>query len=137
MRAKRNTSRFQDSVFGELIFAYTRAEALADGVLIDATRSAKEAGLRCPVALTASVWAEYVRVPEGLEGQDESGRLWDVVWMLRHGVIQQRKDATELTFQLYVKNANNRMPELVSLRAVCGPDDNGEPCVTVMRLDED
>jgi hypothetical protein len=127
-----------ESVVDELdCFTYSRAEALADGVLIDVTTTAIHAGFRYPVALTASVWSKYVRVPEGLEGQDETARLWDVVWMLRHGISRQRTDATELTFQFYVRNANDRLPELVTLKAVCGPGDNGEPCVTVMLLDED
>ena len=37
-----------------LVLAYTRREAIADGVLIDATETAKEAGFRYPVALTAA-----------------------------------------------------------------------------------
>ena len=57
----------------DLIFSYTRAQAIEDGVLVDVTETAKEAGFRIPVALTQSVWAEYVAVPEGVEGQDEEG----------------------------------------------------------------
>ena len=48
-----------------VIFSYTRAQAIADGVLIDATELAKEAGFRIPVAVTAGVWAECVAVPDG------------------------------------------------------------------------
>ncbi len=36
----------------DLIPVYTRAQALADGVLVDVTETAKEAGFRAPVALT-------------------------------------------------------------------------------------
>jgi hypothetical protein len=32
---------------------------------------------------------------------------------------------------------DNRAPQLVTLRAACGPGDNGEPVVTVMMPDED
>ena len=39
-------------VFGPPIHTYTRAQALADGVLVDAGPLAKEAGFRWPVALT-------------------------------------------------------------------------------------
>ena len=46
-----------------VIFSYTRAQAIADGVLIDATELAKEAGFRIPVAVTAGVWGECVAVP--------------------------------------------------------------------------
>ena len=59
-----------------VIFSYTRAQAIADGVLIDATELAKQAGFRFPVALTTGVWAECVAVPAGVAGQDETGRLF-------------------------------------------------------------
>ena len=52
----------------ELISSYSRAEAIADGQLIDVTELAREAGLRYPTALTAAVWAGCVEVPQGLVG---------------------------------------------------------------------
>ena len=48
----------------EIIDSYTRKQAIADGVLIDVTETASEAGFRIPVALTRAVWADYVAVPE-------------------------------------------------------------------------
>jgi hypothetical protein len=36
----------------DLIHSYSRAQAIADGVLIDVSATAREAGIRCPVALT-------------------------------------------------------------------------------------
>ena len=58
----------------EVIDAYTRAQALEDGVLVDVSEMAKEAGIKFPVALTATVYGQYVEVPEGVTGQrlDES-----------------------------------------------------------------
>ena len=61
----------------DLIHAYTRKQALADGVLIDVTTTAKEVGFCFPVAVTAVLWSQYVRVSDGVEGRDEAGRLWD------------------------------------------------------------
>src|SRR5262249_13138019 len=40
----------------DLIHAYTRRQALADGVLIDVTTTAKEVGCCFPVAVTADRW---------------------------------------------------------------------------------
>ena len=74
-----------------VIFTYTRAQALADGFLIDvSSKLAREAGFRYPVALTAGVWAECVAVPEGVTGQDETGRLWDILNMLRFATLAKR-----------------------------------------------
>ena len=70
-------------VFGPPIHVYTRAEAVADEVLVDVTETAREAGFTVPVALTANVWADVQRLPKsGL--QDARGRLWDLLWMSRH-----------------------------------------------------
>lgn len=121
-----------------LIFSYTRAQALADGVLVDVTDQAKEAGFVIPVALTAAAWAEYVRVPEGVPGQDERGRLWDVLTMLRFAIRRDVTGSPELHFQLHVRNdGSDGEPPLVTLKAVCGPNDDGSPCITVMLPEED
>jgi hypothetical protein len=126
-------------VFDEshLIHRYTRADALRDGVLVDVTETAKEAGIKYPVALTRAVWEQYVKVPPGVVCQDEAGRLWDICWMLRCA-IGRSSGRTILTFGLHVRNDNREgTPPLVRLKAVCGPGDDAEPVVTVTMLNED
>src|SRR5262249_40620714 len=59
----------------DLIHRYTRAQAIADGALIDVSSTAREAGIHYPVALTAAVWQKCVAVPPGVLCQDEAGRL--------------------------------------------------------------
>ena len=41
-----------------VISTYSRAQALEDGVLVDAGPLAKEAGFRWPVAITAAAWED-------------------------------------------------------------------------------
>ena len=120
----------------DLIFAYTRSQAIEDGVLVDVTTTAQEAGIKYPVALTRAVWCRYIEVPEGVECQDEAGRLWDVLSMLAFATRRSREPGDTLHYQFYVKN-DNRRPKLVTLKAVCGPADNGAPCITVMEPSED
>ena len=55
-------------LFGGVIYAYTREQAISDGVLIDVSKMAKEAGIRFPVVLTSAVWHEYVLPDEELKG---------------------------------------------------------------------
>jgi hypothetical protein len=120
-----------------VIYAYTRAQAIADGVLIDVSKLAREAGFKLPVAVTCGVWAECVAVPEGVTFQDETGRLWDVLMMLRHA-IAKNSDGDRVDFALHVRNDNrDGMPPLVRLYALCGPGDEAEPVVTVMLPHED
>jgi hypothetical protein len=122
----------------DIIYAYTRRQTIADGVLVDVTETAREAGLTVPVAVTADVWSECVALPPGIPGdQDTAGRLWDVLWMLRHAVARGEPDASELRYELSVRVGPNEGPALVELKAVCGPDDDGRPCLTVMFPDED
>jgi hypothetical protein len=121
----------------EVIHRYTRADAIRDGVLIDVSEAAKEAGFRFPVALTAAVWGRCVAVPSGVQCQDEAGRLWDVLTMLRLA-IGRSGGGPEVRFAVHVRNDNReRTPPLVRLKALCGPDDDGSPCVTVMLPDKD
>src|SRR5437660_10897516 len=120
----------------DLIHSYSRAQAVADGVLIDVSATAREAGLRYPVALTRAVWEKCVAVPPGVWCQDEAGRLWDVLWLLACAV--RRGAGPVVRFGVHVRNDNReRTPPLVRLKALCGPGDAGEPVVTVMFPDED
>jgi hypothetical protein len=120
-----------------LIHSYSRSEAIADGVLMDVSEMAREAGFRYPAALTRAVWERYVVVPDEVDGQDVDGRLWDILWMLKQAIAmepQSKKDVMQ--FRLYVRN-DNRKPKLVTLKSVCGPGDDGEPVLTIMLPSED
>lgn len=123
----------------ELISSYTRAAAIEDRVLVDVSSTAREAGITFPVALSRRVWADYVEVPAGVQCQDEAGRLWDILWMLRAAI--SRGDNTSLIeYTLYVRNSTRARldrRDLVTLKALCGPGDASEPVITIMVLSED
>jgi hypothetical protein len=124
---------FEDA---DLIHRYTRAEALADGVLIDVTATARQAGFKYPVALTAAAWETCVAVPPGVACQDEAGRLWDVLFLL--ALAAGRSSGDLIRFAVHVRNDNREgTPPIVRLKALCGPGDRGEPVVTVMLPTED
>lgn len=96
----------------------TRAQAVLDGFQVEATKTAQEARIRFPVFLTCTVFDAYVTVPEGVTGQDEAGRLWDIVWMLRFAIRKTAQGQDRLPFALYVRNEDRR-PKLVKLVAGC------------------
>ena len=122
----------------DLIHAYTRADALADGVPTDVSAAAQEAGFKFPVALTAAAWAKCVVVPPGVRCQDEAGRLWDVLTVLRRAIRRGSGGARKVRFAVHVRNVNRRgVPPRVRLKDVCGPGDRGEPVLTVMMQEED
>ena len=127
-----------DSPFGPVIYSYTRAQAIADGVQVEVTETAKEAGISFPVFLTRTVFDAYVAVPPDVTAQDERGRLWDIVWMLRFAIIRARPGVQRIPVALYVRNDNHRA-KLIKLIATCGPRDidDPSPAITVMMPDED
>ncbi|MFK0004992.1 DUF6573 family protein [Paenarthrobacter sp. NPDC090522] len=128
----------------EVISAYSRAQAIGDGVLKDVTELAREAGFTYPVALTAGAWAEAVTWnPAQGEGQDETGRLWDVVWMgsaaIRRNRGRHAAATNRLPFHLYrIPNVPDAT-EATELELVMeiGGGDEGEPVITIMLPTED
>ena len=118
-----------------VIHAYTREEAISDGVLVDVSEMASEAGFRYPVAVTRWVYEECVAVPPGTVGQDELGRLWDLLVVLSVG-CRTGSLSDETLFSLRVRN-DDREAKDRTLKAVCHPGDTGEPVITVMFPSED
>ena len=122
-----------------IIYTYTRAQAIADGFQVEVTKTAEEAGIRFPVFLTRSVYDAYVTVPDNVTAQDEAGRLWDIVWMLRFAILRSRPGADRLPVALYVRNSDHERARLIKLVATCGPVDIDDPApaITVMLPEED
>lgn len=122
----------------EIISVYTRAQALSDGVLIDVTDTAGEAGFRVSVALTAAVWADCVAWDHEHEQapQDEPGRLWDVLVMAAHAARFNKGDSRAPFYVLRIPSQGQRA-EPVQLVAHIGPGDDGEPVITIMQPGED
>lgn len=125
-----------------LVFSYSRAQALEDGVLVDVSQVAAEAGLAYPTAITAAAWADCVAwSPEDSARQttqDEAGRLWDVLWMARMG-MRRASGRSECLFKLYrvPRGGRGHMPRLTTLKVVCGPGDTLDPVLTLMLPEED
>jgi hypothetical protein len=103
-------------------------------MLFDVSEMAWEAGICLPTAVTAAVWERFVRVPKACPWQDETGRLWDILCMLRCAAAANQS-SSELQFQMFVQNTPGS-PKPVTLKAVCGPGDDGTGVVTVMLPEE-
>ena len=120
----------------DLIYSYTRVQAIEDGILIDVSELAKEAGFVVPVAVTNGVWSSIVVPPKKAkeQGECETGRLWDVLYIASRRI----KEATGNEVLYHILATNNRgTRKLVQLKAVAGPGDNGELVITIMLPDED
>lgn len=135
--------------FGEVIHRYTRAQAIEDGVLVDVTEMAREAGFRVPVAITQAVHADISDIPEGEGWQSYDGRLWDVLWMGYFAIKSGRLDVERNTYDLYMNRGEKQVymkngkvdrsaPDTpYRLKMHSGPGDEGEHVITIMRPEED
>jgi hypothetical protein len=122
---------FTDS---EVISAYSRNEALEDGVLIDVSEMAREAGFRLPVAITEALWADIEAISERFTWQEVKGRLWDVLWMGIQAVRSSKVGGDTLVYGLHLPVGATTEYQV---KLVCGPGDDAEPVITLMRPDED
>jgi hypothetical protein len=129
-------------LFGDEIYCYTRAQAIDDGVLVDVSEIAKEAGFKISVVVTQAVWEKYVawtgEDTDKQTYQDESGRLWDVIWMLSLASNRSR-GKSDVMYELYAvpRDGRSRRPAKIQLKAVIHGGDHGEPAITVMLPTED
>src|SRR6266404_3337018 len=72
-----------DNLWGEPITSYTRAQAIADGVLVDLTsatddrgqRLCQQAGFKVPVAITRAAWAQTVEAGGKWTPTDDGEKL--------------------------------------------------------------
>jgi hypothetical protein len=120
----------------DLIYAYTRTQALADGVLVDVSQIASEAGFRYPVAISADLHARITpNEREKALGQSYEGRLWDVVvlavFAARLAGLADRVSFEVSLFEAEVAPPHRTHHNTISLWMVVGPGDQGEPVITI------
>jgi hypothetical protein len=135
----------------KIISSYTRAEAVEDGVQVRILQEAsREAGIVFPVFMTRGVFNKYVRVPDGMPHQSESGRLWDILFMFRLAAMNTPGSDLLFKFVCQLPDAGNwtryekmcegnRLLREITLRAVIGPIDLGDlqPAITILFPNKD
>lgn len=121
----------------DIVYSYTRKQAIEDGVLIDVTETAKEAGFVIPVAVTNGLYSEYLEPSQSLKerGQSVNGRLWDVLFML-YLKIHNCPKANTVIYKVAFEKENGCTAD-VNLKAVIDGGDNGSPVLTIMKENED
>ena len=122
-----NDEAMAHEIFGEPICCYTRADALADGVLVNVSERARRAGIKYPTACTAGVWALIGTMPESCT-VEESVRLAEVLAAMLAAI---RRGGVRGTDRVHFEALGER------LYAVCGPGDTAAPVLTIMLEGED
>jgi hypothetical protein len=132
----------------ELIHAYTRAQAVADGVLVE-LRLAKRYGFKVPVAITSAAFTACIdwnlMDPEAqtMVAQRETAVLMTALRTAQAGVKAHREGTgpepgNRIDFVVdCLANDGSASTRQVPLYMLIGPGDNAEPVGTIMLPDED
>ena len=126
-----NDADLTREIFGDVICCYTRAQALADGVLVDVSERARCHGIKYPTACTAGVLA----LIEAIEDPHPT---------LRQVQVLGRTDAVLVSMLSAIRRGGVRGTDRVTFEALgaalwaqCGPGDTDAPVITIMREGED
>jgi hypothetical protein len=116
----------------DIIFSYTRNDAIRDGMIIDISDTAKELGFSVPVGVTSAVWHIIEKKPDD---QDLPGRVWDLLWMLHFKLKLSRERTDTVLFSVLMQSG--RKKKWVFKAVIAASDPTGNPAITIMLPDED
>lgn len=142
------TSDKYPELFGDLIYAYTRADALRDGVLVELP-NAVTMGFRVPVAITSAAYADCIAWPHPDPKLPDILRLREEVVLLsalaeakaqrrrlRSG-SEERTDRIDFVVNAVTLEEGRAEVVKVPVYMVIGPGDDGEMVGTIMLIGED
>lgn len=135
-----------DPIFGEIIHRYTRAQAIADGVLVDVSATARMMGFGTSVALTRAAFEDCVAWHDGdterQVPQTETIRLFEVLSAVLIAAPRKPRSwrgRTDTMVQLnrVPRDGKTTRSEPIRLNVIYGPGDNSSPVITIMLPGED
>ncbi|MFR9754072.1 DUF6573 family protein [Nocardia sp. 004] len=118
----------------EVIHSYTRAQAIADGFLFDVTEAARAERFRLPVALAFYAYAEAIDYDGNTDAH--TARITAVLSAARAAIGDWPESAYRGEFRID-RGEGGAEPDVLTLIAHCGPGDQGEPVITIMRPADD
>jgi hypothetical protein len=122
-----------------VISVYTRAQAIADGVLADASTGdlAEVSAQHFPsvhVAMTATVFALIEQAVASPKHANDCRGVWhDILHMSRACPVRVWQGGR--LFRVIITGTGRK--RLHTLKAISHPDETGRPCLTIMLPDED
>jgi hypothetical protein len=119
-----------ENPFGDTIYSYSRAQAIADGVLVDLSHvDSIRQHWKHPFACTSTVWA-IIEEALNLPGQDVAGICHDIASMAKLA-IPRNEDREQIVFDVLIAGTTHR------LKLHIGPGDTLAPVLTLMLPHED
>ena len=119
-----------DSIFGEAIFSYSRAQAIEDGVLVDLCQlDPIRRAFKYPVACTDAVWS-IIEAATKQAHQDLNGIAHDIATMA-YLAIRLSDGGDTVNFKVSIAGKTH------ILKMHIGPGDTEAPVMTLMLPSED
>ena len=123
----------------DIIDRYTRAEALADGVLYDLSAQAPDVCrqlFKYPIACTAAVYDLITRAINHPEWHNDiKGVIWDILYMSQHAPDKRMIDASTALFTVIITGTGRKRYHRLKLQV--HPGDQAEPVITILLPEED
>jgi hypothetical protein len=138
-----------EEFFGQPISRYSRAQAIADGLLVDVSAIRQPNPFTYPVAMTRAAWAATIEAGGNWltdnagtrlalpPGQDIQGRLHDVFCVLLMAIQSHDGPSDQIEFPVLVDMCGDGQHTRVDLYSVCGPGDTNAPVITILLQGED
>ncbi|MFD2614683.1 DUF6573 family protein [Paenibacillus gansuensis] len=135
LRSVINMPGIQQNSEDMVISAYSRAEAIADGVLVNVTTYARRVGIIFPVAVTRSVWFDILDPDEAAKESCETlmGRLAKLLLTLKGEMLHASGEKLEFSHTVTVDGQSKDFPLYATLLL----GDDYEPVITVQFQHED
>jgi hypothetical protein len=122
----------------KIAYSCSRAQAIKSGILVDVTDMAKAIGIKWHVAVTSSVWSDFIewtdydRRRQGL--QDTESRLWEIIFVLHWAMKNADKHSDIIFYELHIlpRDGFSYAARRTRLKAVVSVGDHFEPIITIM-----
>lgn len=119
-----------------VIYSYTRKQAIEDGVLVDLNQiiPIKESGYKYPVVCTSMVWGIIDKAVKNEKYcNDYEGVVWDILHMSRNYMIKRWQSGG--IFRVIITGAGRK--RTYDFKIECHGGDEGEPVLAIMLPEED
>ena len=126
----------------DIIYVYSRKQALEDGVQVDANigelAEVTRQHFKYPVYMTGAVYDLIERAVNNPKWMNDWKGVWhDICWMCRQASRRLRAGESVTRFKVIIRGAGKQ--SLYTMRAVCEAKDfdDPQPVITIMMADED
>jgi len=136
----------------EVIYAYTRKDAIEDGILVELDEAKLEdgktgkelrleAGVMFPICFTFTLF-EKLNPNEADRkcGQSLAGRYWDVLTIFKFEIsalTKKQAKVNQFNFKILVLEGRKGELNELEMKVMLGAEDDGKPALTFMLPDED